>query len=760
MDTRSRWMASLVNGFGVLSVPYAVLTAAPAMAVEVDPVALEEVIVSAQRREQDAQDVPVSLLAFSGEDLRELNVASVSDLARFTPNLMIRNTVGNSMPTVTIRGIGNISGDINSAGSSPSAAFHVDEVYLGSPAFLGFQLFDVQRVEVLKGPQGTLFGRNTTAGTVNVYSNRPSGTPGGELEVGYDNFQAFTGSGYVTGPLSDSVNYRLAGSYAKGDTYYRRPNGNRLDGPDKFALRALFDATAGDADLLLNLHGGRDRSGVIRPHLIGYRGEGCDFLQTGKQDPSRCVNGVGGPTYEDRYRVDGSREDTFRFDGFGGSLRAEVPVGGLDLVSITAWERLNAFIPEEGDSDPAVGFFEYDERSRVRQYSQELRISDQPDWGGWTVGLYAIREQARSINRNYLFGGPLSDAGTDLDTDRETTAYSLFGQTEISLSEPATLVLGLRGTEDRQELDVSSSLGEFFGGAILGIPQEDPIWDPATRRYVTLPPTEESKSESNLSGTLGLNYALDVDTLAYISVRSGYRSGQFPTGSVIAVRNPTRPEELYAYEIGIKTQSDDGRFRFNASLFHYDYRDLQVSSIVVLDNQPVGSLTNADKARVRGFDLDANWNATEAVSLSAAIGYADAEFTRFDALQPGGVERIDRSGQPLPNAPELTATLGIRVDVPLGDGTLSTSINGTYRSKVLFSYLTDRPLDRWFRDPSATKLNARIAWIAPGDRLEVAAFIDNVGDEETAYQMFDGVDAAVEYLDPPRRYGGTVTVRF
>jgi iron complex outermembrane receptor protein len=760
-------MGSLMRGnvaVSLFALAAGMLGASGAQAQDANAPSVEggEIIVTAQRRAQNLQDVPLAITVFSAEQTEDLGIKSVSDIARFTPNLNIRNTIGDALPTVSIRGVGSVAGDINDATSTPSAAFHVDEVYLGSPALLGFQLFDVEQIEVLKGPQGTLFGRNTTAGTLNIRSARPSSTFGAQAQLGYDSFNVFTASGYLTGALTDTLSGRIAATYSKGDTYYRRPDGSHDEGPDRLAARLLLDWRLGQASVLLNLHGGQDRSGVIRPHLIGYMGAGCNFRATGVQDPVNCVDGVGDPTYRNRYTVNGSRTDGYKIDNYGGSVRAEIPFGDVNFVSITAYENLDAFIPEEGDSSNIVGFFEYNEHAKVEQYSQEFRLSAQPNWGAWTAGLFAFREEVDTITNNYLFGGPLSDPGSESVSQQTTTSFAAFGQIEYKLTEKLELVTGLRATMEKKDYAFEGSLGDFFGG-LIGLDPSVPFYDPARQRYIVVPQIDASKNWENLSGTLGLNYKVSPDLTLYVNARSGYKSGAYAGsafGDPSAIGTPAKPEKLYAYEAGVKSMLADRKLRLNASFFYYDYSDLQVRSTVVVSGQPILAINNAEEARVYGLDADLNWTATDHLTIFAALGLSDAEFTKFSTIEPPALTSFDRSGQRLPNAPRVTATAGAKLTVPLAGGELSLLGTAAYRSQTLFSYLTDRQLDRNFRTGENTKFNARVSWSDAAEKVEIAAYIDNITNEAVPYQMFDGLDSAVEYLEPPQRVGVNLTYRY
>ena len=250
---------------------------APLAGLAQEQAVLEEVTVTAQKREQNLQEVGVAVNAFEAEVIRELKIETTADVARFTPNMTTRNTMGDTMPIITIRGVGSATNDILFANSPPSVAVHLDEVYLGSPSLLMAANFDLERIEVLKGPQGTLYGRNTTAGTVNFVSAKPRNSFGADVTVGYGRYDTegdwFEANGYVTDALTSTLSGRLAFTYKKGDQFVTDFAGEPYDGPDRLAARGLLSWQPTDAlEVLLNVHASRDRPASYAPQVAAVIG--------------------------------------------------------------------------------------------------------------------------------------------------------------------------------------------------------------------------------------------------------------------------------------------------------------------------------------------------------------------------------------------------------------------------------------------------------------------------------------------------------
>lgn len=610
---------------------------------------LGEIVVTAQRREQRGNDVGIAMDVVTGAELAAGGVRQVTDLTSLTTNVNIKNTLGNSVPNISIRGIG-----LNdyASNNNPAAGVYVDNVYLVSPAMLSFGLFDVERVEVLKGPQGDLYGRNTTAGAVNIISRRPTATPSADFEIGYGSYQSWHVNGAVGGPLTPTLNGRFAFIVEQQDSGWQRNyvTGERMGRINRSAARLQLEWSPSDTfTARLSAHAGYDRSDEAL-----YKAD--NNLTTTEDDPFLA-----------QARTAGSANDP-RMDNksFGASLTIDWSLSDdLTLTSISAHEYLRRI--DIADQD-GTGLRQLDSTfaNRISEQTQELRLSYSKEDVNLIGGLYYSHDTVRARDF-YLIPDLLPMFGDTLGNTyrQKTDAYAGFLHGEWTFLPRATLVAGVRYTHERKAID---DVTTFFGAN--GVYTN--AFAPASARYST----------SRVSGKIGLNYKVADDTLIYGSVSRGIKSGGFQgqlTFDPAAIR-PFQDETVDAYEIGVKARVFPN-LQVNAAAFNYEYSDAQFYG-PLFDGPPgVGVLfgiANVGDARVRGIEGDVRWRPVPGLDLHGGIGFIDTEITRSIVA---GIAQ----GSRLPNAPRLTLNGSVKYAWTVSDGfSADVSFTGVYQSEVAF----------------------------------------------------------------------------
>ena len=721
-----------------------------------DSDAIGEILVTAQRRAQNVQDVPIAITAVDGEALRNAGIRDPRDLTLLVPSLSMQAGTAASTTSLFIRGVG--IGDFNS-NTTGAVGVYVDDVFIGANAGKLFNIFDSEGIEVLKGPQGTLYGRNTTAGAIRFASVKPTDSFSGNVSALYGRFNEVRIEGGVGGPIiEDVLKVRVSGLYHRNDgTTFNRLTGNRVNDLDLWAGRIILDYTPNvDTLVRLAVHGGRNSGGARQ---FQHRGQGVDFFG----DPAFLPDGTPtdgfgyADTDGDPYAGDYDIEGRERINVFGASLLGQFTFGDVQLTSISAYEQVNRFTLEDTDASPNQVVTAYYE-DRPRQFSQELRLQSVGDGTfTWIVGGFYFHDNLKTDSAFDILrslrdpsaplGGfdPASSIGLLRYPYTQTTdSFALFGQGDYKLSDSLTATLGLRYSQDRIRMQFVSLFDAL--GAVV----PEPAFSNVT---VPLVDFDQSQSFDDLSWRAALNYKVD-DTLIYASFSKGYNSGGFAGGASTDVGqlDPFDSEKLFAYEIGLKTDLLDRRLRFNASAFYYDYRDLQVFIFDVSGPVPVQRKLNAGNASIFGLEAEITAKPVRNLELFGAFTLMDSEYDTFVAL--GGASF---AGNRLVNAPTFSGAAGVRVNVPLENGSeIRANVDGSYTSSI-FLYpdnLTATQVDGY------GLLNARIAWSSSEDRYEIALWAKNITQTEYITGIFPIITQDQVNFNEPRTYGVQLTARF
>ena len=736
----------------------------------------DEIVVTAQRRSQSVQDVAATINAYSGEQLEKFRFDEVDDVASIVPNVDIKEAVGGTNAVITIRGVGLNDFSSNNTGS---VGVYVDDVFLASTASLEFSSFDTERLEVLKGPQGTLYGRNTTGGAINIISRAPSQEAGGYVSVGAGNFSLFEGEAAITGPLSENLSYRLSGKITnQGESFYTQiPSGDDFGSNTAFGLRGqlAYESEGWDANLKLQysesdgpstpykLFGAQTPASAVDAQFVadtvlffpefapllatdpavGLGGVGafCAPVLAGNTDPVNCANLVGFTDTLENPRVSnsnfavGNETDVENFDA---TLRLSKDFGDVTMTSITGYRTMERFFGEDIDAT-ARTFLEFGHSTEVDQFSQEIRFNWTNDnWDTVFGGFFSTDtvEHTTDILSDELF---LSRLQTTYD--QSSNAYAAFFDANYAVSDIITLKGGLRLTIEDKTYEGGTTDLNPFGISLL-------LLDPDTFEFfpdaLPLSFTDVSIDETDVSGRLGIDIKPNDNTLLYATFSKGFKSGGVIGDITFSNEEltPFEPETVYAYEAGIKTDLGD-TIRFNASAFYYDYKDIQ--TFVQGSLGPV--LGNADDANVYGADFELVWNPVEALSINAGLGLLDTELG------------APFNGNKLPNAPSTTFTGLATYDIPISDG-----FNLGLQGGVKYASETERDAENTpvTATGSYTVFNGRITLEAVNSDWEIAIWGENIGDEDYAQQTYflPTIGSVIQSYNAPSTYGVTATKRF
>jgi iron complex outermembrane receptor protein len=730
-------IALMALAAGMAPTPLLAQEATPApevAATPAEPEGLEEIIVTATRREANVQDIPIAVTALSGDRLIAAGVRNSIDLAALTPGLQFTDPGGSPVAgLISIRGVSqnDFAGHIE-----PANAYYIDEVYQPSSASSVQQLFDVSRVEVLKGPQGTLFGRNATGGLVHVITNQPTDSLDGFLDLTVGSFDQLRVEGAVGGPLSDTISARLSFLRDKHDGYIRNAIGPDVNNDNTIAgrLQVRIEATP---DLTFNLFADIYK---IRPVNAGgamITGAAPDANGLGVPLPAGSPTGFG---YVD---ADGNPwTGEFDFPGFlerrtwsvGG--RISYGFGNLTLVSLTAYQELESEYAADNDYSPLpIGIFR--QNAQAHHFSQELRLIENEGRFRWTAGLFYL-----NIRGDYFQGFELPAfasyprAAYSVDTQ----SYSGFVQGEYDLTPQLSLTAGIRVTRDEKDY----AYLETCDGPLCGL-----FIAPGTLAANGL--TTDKHGETGVSGRLSLNWTPAEHTLLYASVNRGYKAFNYNAGFVgQAPLSGFRfdGENLMAYEVGAKFEFFDRRVRFNSAAFYYDYSNYQA-----FDQRGFNFTLFNTSASIYGADFELSASPGAGFQFNAGLSLLHTNVTGI----PIGAALVDRVA---PQSPDYTLNLSGSKSFTLPFGRLTATANATYTDDF-YAQLTNAPVTLI---PGGWMVNGRISLRTLRNRLEFSVFANNIFDVARKTFSFDvsGAPLGGTYgtYSRPRWVGGEVRFNF
>ncbi|MDB5708144.1 MAG: TonB-dependent receptor [Sphingomonas bacterium] len=721
---------------------------APAQGDQADGV--PDVIVTAQRREESLQRTPLAVTALGVDDLREKNITSLADLGRAVPNLAISSAgytaPSNALPVIYIRGIGQQDPSIF---SDPGVPVYVDGIYVARSAGGAIDLPDIQRVEVLRGPQGTLFGKNAVGGAVNLVTQTPGKSPGSRFELSGGSDDLLHARGYTDLALSDQAGLTLAADYMHENGF-----GNRLAvGTNKvlgrlgdkrhFSLRGRLHVAPSEAlsiDISADYTRYRDTAQPSQTRVFAANLLTLYNTSVGTPAGSPLTQSVAGAGDYDNYSLN---PQPVRDDLGGVSATIAYKLGGVTLKSITAYRASRDTFSRDADSAPMV-FLEAARNMRSDQFSQEVQLlgglfDDKVDF---ILGAFYLHDTSSQTDVASVLPGlyvathnPQTDISRTTSDQQTTNSYAVFGQATWHIAQGLNFTAGLRYTRDSKQAVISSNSPES------GI--------------IYVPPTAFDDSWHALTPRFALDYRISPNILVYASASRGFKSGGFNgRPSNIASLSSFAPETVWSYETGIKADLLQHHVRLNLAGFIADYQNIQLQrQILVIGTGIVSDIRNVAASRIKGLEGELTILPVRGLELTASGGYTTDKYTNIQTGAP-----VTATGV-IPYTPKWTYSLAARYAIDLGNsGTVTPSVDYAYRSSAFVTPDND-PAGLI---PSYGIMSARLSYVPRNSFWEVSAFVTNLTDKR--YFISKGVSAGIgiEYqlLGAPRRFGGTVAVHF
>jgi iron complex outermembrane receptor protein len=709
--------------------------------------ALEEIVVTARKRQENLQTAPVSVAAFTAAALQRQGIDTLVDIGSHVPNLSMISGQGGggTQNQISIRGVGQSDFILT---SDQSVGVYVDGVYLPRSMGAALDLVDIERIEVLRGPQGTLFGRNTTAGAIQIISAPPEDAFFARAELTTGSFNRLDFKGSLNLPLGERIASRVSLASLNRDGYGTRLFAN-TDGADIDVLagRAAFRAELTDslqADLILDYSRKRGHAGLERTATIDPNDPNLAFYNS-------FLVSQGLPPADEKFITSdvhdtwsGSRNQDDNEMG-GASLTFDWSGAALHFKSITAWRTLQVQSGYDFDGTP-YPLAEQALNLDQEQISQELQLSGNAfgDRLQWMTGLFYFGEDAQDLQDVPFYQPVIATGdgsfvrvpgGLSLKSfiSQDTRSYAAYGQGTYRFTDKWSVTAGLRYTDEKKTLD------SFLTGAFVR------------------PPGTVSDSWSDLSPRLGLEYRISDRAMTYVSASRGFRSGGF-NGRNISPNPPQSfdPETIWAYELGLKTEMNDRRMRFNSALFYYDYSDFQGLTLGSFSGLTI-NVGNIAKVEMYGAEFDLAVLPTESLQLSLGAGYTHHDITE---VEPGAQITI-RPDTRLVNAPEWTTTAAIDYTVSAGKaGDIDLHLDYGWKSEIEF-FLPNYPDEG---QDAYGVLNARVGFAPAGRSWRVEVFGSNLTDKE--YRVFAengtplGVPVTTAAYARPREWGARFKIEF
>ncbi|QUT05781.1 TonB-dependent receptor [Sphingobium phenoxybenzoativorans] len=723
--------------------------------------AIADIIVTAERREASVQKTPIAMTALGGDMLQKNQTVDIEGFADSIPNVTFGKNTGSAK--IFIRGVGL---DAITPGSDPRVAIYTDGIYQprSQAAFVG--LFDLERVEVLAGPQGTLYGRNATAGAINLISRNPGDEFNAYATLSASNYGLMRAEGAVGGPITDTVGARIAVQKSVRQGYGEMiDTGLDVDDENSFGVRGKLTfkpSETFDATIVADYYKADDHTNGL--HVLAL---------TPGHVPTPTLFG-----YENASNprdLAGTRPES-HIRAYGVSLTANLELGSLGkLTSVSGWRRFKQDGVYDADQTTFAGT-PAPIRENSESWSQELRITGSVGIVDYLVGAYYFKEDAFAgidpTIRLGMFGVPLDAGGLFYirgplyGGDQTTKAWAVFTQETINLTDKLGIDLGLRFSHERRKI---SEFTEFDGDNFT-TPIENPLYTP-NPLYTSF--LDQSASYKSTDPKVTVHYQFTPQTMAYVTFSKGFKSGGFNAGFLQA---PFSPEKLTMYEGGIKADLFDRRLRANVAAFYYDYSNLQVNI-----TEGIRLITrNAAKAKLYGFEGQFTAVPVDDLRLNLNLSYLHSEYTNYltpnplfpgqsdpgvtipDSANPGGpgLPAFDLSGNQLAYAPKYKIDGEIAYTIHAGFADITPRANVTWTSRTYFSQFNEP----WAEQPSYTKVDAFLDIENKDLGLSGTIFVRNLTNKYyetsgTVSSDFLGYQV-VGALGAPRTYGVTLTKRF
>jgi iron complex outermembrane receptor protein len=754
-------LASALLWTGFAATPALAQDAAPA---EGQSVFDEAIVVTARKREETLQDTPIAVSAFSGRGLEARGIQNTEGLAQITPNLTLQNNPSfsgsSNSAAIYIRGIGQ-QDFVPTV--EPGVGVYVDGVYVARSLGSILDLVDFERVEVLRGPQGTLFGRNTIGGAISVTTKAPSQNFEGGASISYGTDNQIVAKGTINAPLADNAAIRASVGYFNQDGYVTRPYDNmKLGNVDRITGRVALRVEPSDswtADVAFDGTSSRENGPPMSLLGINY-GKTTDPATPPFADINNIIASVmsGGPfapcaqigldvpgCFDNRYLLGkdtnaGTAPSYSNMDIWGLSMTHALDLNdALKLKLITAYRHLKGTFARDGDASPQT-IAQYYDKIVQKQFSQEVQLLGESDKFNWILGGYYFKEKGNNINRLLFVISEFQSGGAFRN---ESLAF--FGQGTYKITPDLKLTAGLRYTKDKKSFHPDQFIIQNRA-AFLGAPFNSPIFDAGTR---VLPDVNAKVNFSEVTPMVNLAYDVNDRLMTYATWSRGFKSGGFTQrvfppiipGVTTPVTDPVKaipsfdPEKVDAFEMGVKFQSPDRSVTINAAAFYTKYKDMQVQ--VFTSVAPV--FTNAGSATIKGFELETQFRPAPGLYLEATAGLTDASYDKIDQA----TTYIDKSNA-FERISKWSLSAAVTYEHELAGGSkLRPRVDWAWRSKFY---------NNSFNTPEIAQkgyhiVNASIGWTAADERFSLLGSVKNIADKRyllsavlvDAVQTFEGV---------------------
>lgn len=725
-------------------------------------VGIEEIIVTARKREESLQEVPIAITAFTADALEKRSLTNLMEIGAFVPNVQMNTSPGGSgggnNAQIYIRGIGQ---NDFIATTDPGVGIYVDGVY--HPRTLGgvFDLLDLERIEVLRGPQGTLFGKNTIGGAVSLTSVRPTGEGGGYGQVTTGSFNRIDARASADVALSDNLFAKISFSSKDRDGYAKRldfASGNVVDdqGDENQTATRLALRWLAPNNLEVNLIADytREREASPPTTLVEVRNVGVTFLW------NWLVGGPAGTPYDERY-ITGDPYTTYgtgpnvnELEQFGVALTLDKDFGGYAVKSISAYRQIEAISSRDGDGSP-LSIIHTNQDDHQHQISQEIQVSGQAfdDRLDWVVGAFYFDEHNTDDNEVRLVSGlyyetdaltgvpgiliPALDIDIDVANVVDAESFAAFTHGSFQITDKLSFSAGLRYSWEEK----------VYGVEVFRI----------NAGVYAVPPSVASDSWGAVSPKGSLNYQWSDQLLSYASISRGFKSGGFNGRPLIEAQIESfDPEFVTTYEVGFKSDWLDRRLRLNAAMFYNDYTDLQLGTLSAdpATGNLILRLQNAGTAKITGFEVELQAQPVPRLNITASVGHTDFQFNELNA----GVQDITLDTKPA-KMPRWSSSASAEYTVPLNDfGNLIIRGDWTAQSKVFNDPLNEEAVAQ----TGFSIFNARVT-LESDDNWELALFVTNIGDKVrkvggvTTFASFGHAEAI---YGRPREWGLAAKYRF
>lgn len=736
---------------------------------------LDEIVVTAQKREQSIQDVPIAVTAVNSDYIESRNITSIDSLSSLAPNLKIENTPGNTTAAqISIRGGVTINPALT---WEPTVGIYLNGSYIGKTQGSIFDVADIERLEVLRGPQGTLYGRNTLAGAVNVITAKPTEEFGGKVKVGFGNYNSKLAKASVNFGQLGPVRAKVSGLLEQRDGFLEGVENpfpgvlaagplstNELQSLDKksfllvlsselsdtISLDYTFDYSEADNDPTFSQIISISPNNIFdsnSPAYVGFPGAPGQFF--------------GFPL--DLY-TNADRQETFTTDGNlfekskvqGHNLTATFQTGFGDIKSITAFRKLEWDDALDLDGSP-LPLAHTERLSDYDSFSQEVQLTGNNDRLNYVFGLYYFEDDGYTENPQFFFGGAnVFDSQYGFTTE----AFAAYGQLDFQINDQFSITGGLRYTDETKTIERSNIAVaplDIGGGIVL----------PAGTPLIPVGTTGETGFD-NLAPQVTLNYAASDDVNLYAKYAKGFKSGGFngEAGTVAETLRPYDSEIVDSFEVGAKTQFWDNRAQLNFAAFFNDHEDMQLS-VFTAEGAAASDIRNAGGAKIKGFEVEGLFQLSEQFLLRANYGHLSTKYTEF--IEAGIDEKDNRA---FPHAPRTTFSAGFDWEAFQTDfGTISISADANHSGSYFtypYSLTPSDPLQAFnSQAPARTLVNGRIALTnipIANTEAELALWGKNIFDKEYLANFIDfgaGFGGLTNgYFGAPATYGVTLGVDF